>query len=320
MRWAVILFALLALSQLIAADAPVGGETNSILGTVNGKPISLGDVLNITANEEYKTYAAYSGEELKKKLLEIRKKAVDLLIDRQLLLDDFARNELTLRDQDIESEMDAAALRMGVRSRADFARKLSENGSSIEKFRQELTDHMKVQLVLYRQFLIDVSVTPRDVYEFYQAHPEKFSHPESVELAMIRLRADRDDLAAKTEELRLSLERDPEDFARLATLFSDAPGKKSGGSLGELEVRRLRPEFAAALKDIQVGKCYGPISTPEGTVFLRVLAHRHAAVTALDDAADEIRQQLEDERRKISRDRYLESLRKEAVIRYYFPE
>lgn len=323
MRLAFIILSTLTLSFLAtAADAPAvpGNEINSILGTVNGKPISLGDVLGITANEEYKAYAAYSGEALKEKLLEIRKKAVDMLIDRQLLLDDFARSELTLREQDVETEMDEAALRMGVRSRSDFARKLSENGTTIEKFRQELTDHMKIQLMLYRRFVIDVSITPRDVYEYYQQHPENFSKPESVELAMIMLNKDREDLSARVEEIRRILERDPEDFPRLAENFSDSPGRKSGGKLGELEVRRLRPEFAAALDKIEVGKCYGPIATPEGIAFLRVLAHRNAAVTALEDAALEIRRQLEDERRQLSRDRYLESLRKEAVIRYYFPE
>ena len=63
-------------------------ELNSILASVNGSPVSLQDILPMTRAEEYRAFSTRSGDSLKKRILEIRREAVDELIDRKLILED----------------------------------------------------------------------------------------------------------------------------------------------------------------------------------------------------------------------------------------
>ena len=319
-----LLFIALAALRLGAAEiqlAQVGkDEVNSILATVNGEPISLYDIMATTRNEEFQACAALSGKALQDKIMEIRKKAVDSAIDRQLIYEDFLHSGLQLKNHDIEAEIDAAAARMGVVSRSEFAKKLTESGSSPEKFRQELIRFMAIQLMLYRQFNIDVSVTPRDIHEYYQNNPQKFTEPAQVGLAMILLAPDTQKLDEVVENIKKSITDDPDRFARLAEDHTSGPGRTSGGYLGLIEVGRLRSEFAAAIDDFTPGKCFGPIDTADGKVFLKVISFRPAKNIDFADAAPGIKSTLENELREASRKRYIESLRRDAVIRYYFPE
>ena len=64
-------------------------EVNSVLASVNGEPISLWDVLPATRQQEYQAYAAYSGDRLYEAIRQIRRKTVDDLIDRKLLIADY---------------------------------------------------------------------------------------------------------------------------------------------------------------------------------------------------------------------------------------
>lgn len=305
----------------IVASKPGQNEVNSILATVNGEPISLYDILSATQNDEYKACSALSGKALQDKILEIRKKAVDNIIDRQLIYDDFLRSGIQLKKHDIEAEIDASAARMGVVSRAEFAKKLLENGSSPEKFRQEVIRYMAVQLMIYRQFNIDVSMTPKEIYDYYQNNPDKFTKQAQVGLAMILISPDSEEPEETEKLIKKRISDDPDSFARLAEEYTSGPGKDSGGYLGMLELKRLRPEFAAAIKnDFTPGKCFGPIKTDDGIIFLKVISFKKSESISFNDAAAEIRNTLETEKRKASRERYIESLRRDAIIRYFFPE
>lgn len=296
-------------------------ETNSILATVNGEPVSLYDVLAVTRNDEYKAYASLNGKELQQKILDIRRKAVDEIIDRKLVIADFKAESLEIKNRDIESEMDAAAIRMGVRSRSEFAARLAEHGSSLEKFRQELIDHMRFQLMLHRRFMIEVSVTPREMFEYYQQNQERFSQPATVDIAMILIKKENADFDSTVKLIAETLAAEPEKFSTLAEKFSDGPGRNDGGKLGIIEQKKLRPEYAVAIGGIPVsGKIYGPVSIPEGTAFLKIIAEKTAVNGSFDDSAETIRRELENAKRQQCRNKYITSLRKNAVIRYFFPE
>ena len=62
---------------------------NAVLATVNGEPISLGDVLQITEAKEFQAASAFTGETLAKAVYALRLEAVDELIDNKLILADF---------------------------------------------------------------------------------------------------------------------------------------------------------------------------------------------------------------------------------------
>lgn len=299
---------------------PSENQMDSVLASVNGDAITLHDIVGKTRAEEYQLYSSHSGKELEKAILGVRRKAVDDLIDRKLIIADYQQQEYKIPNRDIESEMDAAATKMGVRSRLEFARKLEESGTSVPEFRKQLEEYMAVQLMLFRQYASRIMITPRDIYQYYEAHPDEFIQPESLELAMILLDPNRQDLDAAVSDIRETLAQYPERFAELAYRYTAGPGADRGGSLGVIERKRLRREFVKAIVDPQTDKIYGPVRTEDGIAFLKVLDFRNAVENGFEQSKEQIQKKLEQEMRENVRKQYVESLRRKAIIRYFFPE
>lgn len=291
---------------------------NSVLASVNGEPISLEDVLPLTRAAEYQAAAAYSGGQLNKAVYEIRKRAVESLIDRKLIVADYKKQEFVLPSRDIEAELDAVAERMGYRSRSEFIRKLRENGSSIDEIRREVEERIICQLMLYRAYQTAAFITPRDVHEYYTSHREEFASPESIELAMLSINPGQDTADQKISEIQAALDKNPDRFAELVKRHSTGPAAERGGDLGTIELKRLRPEFAAAIVKPETGRVYGPIKTPEGLIWLRINAYHPSKDADFTSLEPQIRQRLEAVVRAESAKRYTDRLREGAIIRYFF--
>lgn len=310
-----------------ATSAPAGGEMvrtpdrlNAVLATVNGEPISLGDILPMTQSREYQAAAAYSGDALEKEICKLRLEAVDDLIDNKLIVADYATKNFTLSERDVDAALDEASIQMGCRSRAELAKKLREGGLSMEEFRQRVREQLIVQLMLHREYHASNFVTPEDMHRYYKEHPDEFSRQARIELAMLQLSATRPDLENLVREISEKLAADPEAFADLVLRFSSGPGRGDGGNLGSIERRRLRPEFAAVLgKDPKAGGIYGPLRTADGVFWLKVISCQMGEMIPFERSGPEIRRRLEIELRRKCRARYCARLRKNAIIRYFIP-
>ncbi len=303
------------------APAPVpasGPEVNSLLATVNGEPISLADLLPATRQKEYQAYAAYSGKQLEEAIRRIRMEAVEEEIDRKLVLIEYREKPFELPAQEIESELDRRAEWMGCRSRSEFIRRAREAGTSIEKLRERVREDLIVAIKLHEQERAFVRVTPREVYEYYQRHQEKFVKPEAIELGLILLPAGTPDLEAKTGLIAAELAADSGRFGELAGVYSAGPAAAEGGNLGWIERHRLRPEFAAAMPEPAEGRVYGPVRTVDGVSFLKVIRHRPESSADFRTRSPEIRRKLEEEAAGQVRRRYLDQLRSRAILRYFF--
>lgn len=316
---------LLGILPIAARSADAGiqmtqDRLNAVLATVNGEPISLGDVLPLTQAREYQAASAYSGAALERAVYDLRLEAVDELIDRKLILADYESRPFEIPLRDIESALDDASVRMGCRSRSDLVMKLRENGMTLAEFRDRIKDQLVVQVMLYREYNSSNFITPEDMRRYYLEHEAEFSHPESVELAMLQLPQDQEGGAEAEEKIAAALKDSPDSFEELVRRYSSGPGRAEGGKLGEIERSRLRLEFAEAIGDAPVpGRIYGPIRTADGVFWLRVLAHRPKQQTPFESSGPEIRRRLEAELRRKSRAAYCARLRKAAIVRYFIP-
>ena len=305
---------LLLTAGIVCAGAP-RNEMNSILASVNGVPVSLQDVLPLTRAEEFRIFSSCVGEELQKRILEIRRRATDELIDRKLILEDYAGKNFELSDKDIESALDDMAEKSGLRSRTEFRDALRKQGTDIEDVKKNIRESMIVQFMLHREYLTVKSVTPEKMYALYLKNQNAARDNSNIELAMILL--DKSN-SSRSQHIAEELKKNPLRFAALAAQYSSGPGREEGGKLGKIRSDLLRPEFARALRSPEVEKVYGPIATPEGTVFLKVLSCSSLQQKSFKESLPEIRKKLEKEQRLESKKKYTQRLRKNAIIRYFF--
>ena len=167
--------------------------------------------------------------------------------------------------------------------------------------------------MLHRCCLAGNATTPEELYNYFEKHRNEFSLPSTVDLAMILVKDE------KTAELiSKELEADAERFARLALEYSEGPGKENGGRLGVIELTKLRPEFSQAIKKYEDNSVYGPVKTPEGFNFLKIIKYTSGTAGDYFSALPQLREKLENKRRSESCEKYKLSLREKAVVRYFF--
>ena len=88
---------LLVCCGILHADntpAPMPSAASSILATVNGKAVTLGEVLRESSSGEALAKAYTDQSKLSAEIAKLREETVDRIIDRKLLVDEFHRLKL----------------------------------------------------------------------------------------------------------------------------------------------------------------------------------------------------------------------------------
>ncbi len=307
----------LCIAALFAAETDNVVFYDTILASVNGKPIVLSEVVMESQFAESKLFATLSGDELENAIVAQRRKVTDQIINRILIQKEFKVDEYKIDNQVVESALDDWAAGLNCSNRVELQRWAHRNRTSIPEMRRQVLERLIEQYILYRQFAITVNATPKDIYEYYQAHMAEFSRPERIKLRIMMLAANRNDYKEIVPEIRRRLAENPAQFAEFTATYSDGPFRRVSDP-GFIERTDLREIFAAALgEQPQVGRVYGPVITPEGTYFLYPEELIAAEEPPLADLQETIKERIESEARAKALNVYIEKLRAKAIIRYY---
>ena len=209
---------------------------------------------------------------------------------------------------------------MGDGTRAGLERRLKSFGATIREVREKAREKIAVDVLLMEHCDRRVFITPRQVYEYYEANKEKWTSPEQISLQLLLVRKDAGkDTTAIVRDLAKMLEgADESVFSRIARENTEGPNASTGGKIGTIDRGSLRSEFQSALKDAETGTVAGPVETPEGFYFLRVAARIPAVKKPFREVAESIRQELFRAEVEKLRTEYRKKLLRLAVVRYYF--
>lgn len=290
-----------------------------LMGTVNGEPITLLDVIADTAPEEKKMGMIFSGERLKKEKWKIRHRALENIIDRRLVYAEFKTRGYKLPEAIIERMLDGLAASLAKGDRKLLEQKARKNGLSMEDLREQAKERAASSLLINERCSKSVYITPKQVYDHYVANCAVFTMPARLNLQAILMRCGAGDSAVAKFAKRLKkslMNADVKKFASYAALYSQGPNQKNGGKVGWIPETDLRPEFKKSLTGAQVGSIHGPIRTPEGIYFIRVQEREEAVVKLFDNVKTAIREELTETEKSRKYKEYSEKLRKFAVIRF----
>jgi parvulin-like peptidyl-prolyl isomerase len=255
---------------------------------------------------------------------EVEKKKFELiaiLINEQLLLQKGKELDFTQRVEDeVNKRMLEVAKQNGIKTMEELCRVMKENGMSCEQTRQTMRVEIMKQAVLESE--VDQKVffgfSTDQLHKYFDAHKDKFVKPESVDLSEIFLSLagkPEANVKAQAEKLVAQL-RGGADFCTLAAAYSERPAGANGQKpckVGLFSAPDLRPDIAAAIKDVKAGGVSNPLKTDEGYQILRVDA-RNAGSNAAVFNENQVRGAMTDEVLPKERENYLQTLRNEGYI------
>ena len=291
-----------------------------VMATLNGKPITLLDVLADTAPQEKKLAMRYSGERLKKEKWKLRREAIKNIIDRRLVYAQFKKRKYRLPDSIIERMLDGLAKSLANGDRKLLEKKARAAGLTMADLREQAKERAAASLLINERCSKSVYITPKQIHDYYLEHKKEFTIPSKLRLQAIFLRCSvKDSAVAKFAERLRKTVRDANEkrFANYASIYSEGPNHKNGGRIGWIPESDLRPEFSKPLSDAESGSIHGPINTPEGIYIIRVAERTEPVSKSFDEVKADIREKLTDAERKRKYNAYAKRLRECAVIRYF---
>jgi len=184
-----------------------------------------------------------------------------------------------------------------------------------------MTNDLLASQYLMKEVVGKINVTEEDMSIYYKAHLDEFKTPEMVRARHILVKVNRD---AKEEDRKKARERigdilkrvrAGEDFARLASEYSDDPGSKDkGGDLGFFPKGRMVPDFEKAAFSLKPGEVSDIVETPFGLHIIKVEDRKESILEPFEKVRDKVRERVFAEFRKARVDEFVEKAMKDAGV------
>jgi len=313
----------LALGLLITTGGL--GKTIPVEGCaaqVNDRIVTVIEVMTAMQPVERQLRATTQGAELDRKLEEAYEKALQALIERELILDAFhQQKEMNLPDKIVQSRTEEIVRTKFGNNRAAFRKALDKEGLTLEEWQANLKKSMIVAFLRDRAVDSKVSVSPQDVRAAYKKAGNTFRTPEQVHLRMIMINGGKteEEITIKRKQAENVRKRllEGESFENLAKQVSQSARAKDGGDWGWIEPTSRRPELAAAIRALKPGDISDVIPAGGDLYILKVEGHRDATVIPFEKVHGTLHTELEKQETKRIYDAWMERLKQKAFIKKY---
>ena len=260
-----------------------------IVARVNNDVITLSDYQK--AEQQLRDEAAHDcqgcpQDQIDAQFKEQQKDLLRGLIDQSLIVQRAKDMGISV-EPDLAKRLDEVRKQNGLATLDDLQKGVEASGLTWEGYKTTIRNGLLQKEVVRREVGTHVDISPDEVKQYYEAHPQEFTLPERVTLSEISLSTEGKSpeefaaVRAKAEGLRSSV-LNGDDFNRVAQLYSQGSTAKDGGALGTFRKGELAPQIEAVVFQMNKGQISEVIQTRTGFEFLKVEDHFQAGLQPLD--------------------------------------
>lgn len=226
---------------------------------------------------------------------QLRQKALDALIDRELLWQEAVKRGVVISDAAVQNQVEQTRQAMGGAEK--FARRLEDAGFDEAGFMEYTRRELAAQQVFAELTTVD-GPDEKQVRAFYEEHRAEMSRPEAVQARHILIKVPQDADAATVEAARLRLVgmqveiSQGADFASVARTGSQDASASEGGDLGYFPHGRMLPAFEMTAFALAPGTVSEPVRTPLGWHLIYVQNHVEAVDVSEQQGLETVRAYL----------------------------
>ena len=295
-------------AALLAASgcSRCGGSAKDAAGAARAVAVVNGEVISADVlSHELRDAQAGTGEGEGQGSV-LRRRILDELVDRALLLQEARARSIVVGQDQVE--------RAFLRIRAEypgthFDDLLAQERLSQTELKARLKDQLTIERLFEQEVFPSVQVVDAEVERYYSEHAQEYQEPERVHVMQIVV-ATRDEAV----QLRDKLRRAPQTFADVARKSSIAPEGKNGGDLGYIGRGAGFPEVFDACFSMPLNVVSDVTPSPYGFHLFKVVDKKAAQKRTLEQAHGEIAEKLGREKRARAQAEYVEGLRRRAKI------
>ena len=292
---------------------------DGLAAAVNSDIITFKQVRDLTAAKEQQARDTLQDEALAKRVKEVRTAALNDLIDRQLILQDFKSKGYSIPDHFIDDEIEALIKSRFRGNRQAFLRALNADGLSLEKFRENQRDNIIVQ-EMRKQAAKGATTLPtvEKVNASYRPSPAvQANQPEQMRLRVIMVRGDDESKRKFIDDVRQKLTEGAE-FGDLARMYSEDSAQETYGEWGWIDRKTINETLTKAAFALKPGET-SPVVEQGGNFYLLNCAAKKGAVTrsGSSDLQGNVPTTMVKGERQQMVNEWLQKLRRKAYIKVF---
>jgi parvulin-like peptidyl-prolyl isomerase len=302
----------LCVALLVAGCGGGGGGSTAKLGAsdvavVGGQQVSR-DQFKALMGRAQKSYAAQKRAFPKAGTREyenLKGQAIDFLVQRAEFEDEADQLGIHVSDKQIDDRIKKLIKQFYGDSQKKYDETIKSQGLTAETARQEV----KAQIIseeLYKKITGDVKVSDKELKDYYDQNKSIYVQKESRDVRHILVTK-----KALADQLYQQLKHGG-DFAKLAKKYSKDPGSAQNG--GRLTITRGQTvkEFDKTAFSLKKNELSAPVHTQYGYHIIQALSDiRPAKTTPFDKVKSSIRQQLEQQKKQDSMQKWVDDTKRD---------
>ena len=303
------------------AAAEEAQVVDGIAAIVNGEVITYSQVRALSAPREKLIRQQFTGEELNKKLIELRQLAVKDLIDRRLVIQAFKKESYQIPDHIVDDRVHQIIRESFGGDRNTFIKTLEAQNYTLGEFKQKEMEKIMVQAMRSHNVKMNSIISPPKVEDYYKKHRAEFTSKEQIKLRMIMISGQKDTASAPAqkalaEEVLGKLASGAE-FDRTAQVYSEDSTRDNGGDWGWIERNTLAAPLEKFAFNMPVGRISNIIDYAGNYYILKVEDKRGGTTKSLSEMRSDIEKRLLEEEAQGIQERWIASLRAKAYIKTF---
>lgn len=300
-----------------AESLPVEGYA----AAVNDRVILVSDVMNQVRRQEQRLRTTDPGSITEEAIDRMYKEALDLLIERALILEDFEAQEGALPDRAADEHIETILREQFNNDQQKLHQALADEEMTIAEWRDDLKDEMIVSALRRQVVFNNVSVSPGEVRRAYEDRVDTFTTPAQVKLRIISVAkgTSREEMLAQAAIIKEARSRITfgEPFETVARELSEGRRADAGGAWDWTPIDDLRTELADVARTLEIGALSRGLVGGDN-LYLMVVVDRKAEE---HQSFESVRDGIEDELRRAQGEKlhaeWIARLKKSNYVKIY---
>lgn len=311
---------IMLLSFATVGFAKKAKPSNPSVAVVNGSAITQRD-LDKEVSRIQRRFLSMGKKMDASQFSKVKESALDSLIGRELLYQESQQKGIKVGKEAVSKEL--ASLKKRFSNEKDYNSALKRMNLTEKQLKGQIKKGMAIQQLIDKEIVQKVTVSDKEVKQYYDAHPSFFKQPERIRASHILIKVDsKADKSKKEAALRKIKDIQKQvkkggDFAALAKKYSEGPSGARGGDLGYFSRGQMVKPFENAAFALKPGQVSDVVETQFGYHLIKLVDKKPEGTVAYKDVKDKLRQYLKSEKVQKGITDHVENLKKHAKIKKF---
>ena len=266
------------------------------------------------------TQYANNPEELNKRAMDLRREAIDSLVEQELILQDFKESKLMLPDDYVEHEV-KRRIRERYGDRMTMIRTLKAQSLTYDDFYNHIRNEVILQAMRGKYVNSVTIVSPQMIVNYYNEHQDSFKVEDQARIRTIMLLKNKEH-PETTRELAQEILKQIQAgaaFDEMVTLYSEDQALK-GRKDAHLEWRDrmdMQKELADKTFSMKPGEVSDLVETDVAVWIIKLEDLRPAHIRNIEEVRGAIESEIKSQMQAKLKKEWIDRLKKKYLVRYY---